>query len=247
MTVDLRILRKVDSACVEFKKQMQAIPVPTVEEEGTFYHIITVLADAATENYSVLRRSFEVDDQLRMAWSCRNLLEISLIAEWVLLSKTNAVAFASDRLIDAVEIGKCLKRLAGSLKAWVDSTDQSPDVLSAATLIDYDEIIQQFTTELQRAGVKREKPKKIADVARELQRVDDYEAMNKLCSKFVHPTSWSLFTAEAGSARFPDAGELFMMCGAQYFSAVFAAILPHYRKWGLRHKAPEKWGAAFTP
>jgi hypothetical protein len=50
--------------------------------------------------------------------------------------------------------------------------------------------------------------------------------MNKICSEFVHPTAWSLFTADIGSERFPEARGVFYGCGAQYFAAVFAEIAP---------------------
>ncbi len=65
---------------------------------------------------------------------------------------------------------------------------------------------------------------------------EDYETMNQVCSKFVHPTAWSILTEDIGSERFPDADELFYTCGAQYFATVMAEIMPHIRQWGLRHK-----------
>jgi hypothetical protein len=60
--------------------------------------------------------------------------------------------------------------------------------------------------------------------------------MNQVCSKFVHPTAWSIFTAEFGSARFREGSEIFYITGAQYFSIAIAEIMPHIRKYGLKHK-----------
>ena len=49
--------------------------------------------------------------QVTLAWACRNLLEIAVFSKYVLLSEKNAMEFAADRLIDALEIGVTLKKL----------------------------------------------------------------------------------------------------------------------------------------
>jgi hypothetical protein len=149
------------------------------------------------------------------------------------LSKTNADDFAADRLIDGVEIGKCLKRLEEVAKR----NDPAPETsVSQSPGSPYDSIVQQYTTELNSEGITRAKPTRMVDIAQSLKMTEEYECVNKLCSKFVHPTAWSLFTAESGAARFPEAGEIFFVCGAQYFASVFAEFLPHIRRWGLHHK-----------
>jgi hypothetical protein len=101
-----------------------------------------------------------------------------------------------------------------------------------------DEIIERYTKLLAHEQVSRRRPLKISELARSVGLGDVYEGMNKLCSKLVHPTAWSLFTAEVGSERFPEVTEIFLVYGALYYGMVLAEFLPHVRQWGLRHKPP---------
>jgi hypothetical protein len=45
-----------------------------------------------------------------------------------------------------------------------------------------------------------------------------------------------LFTADIGSARFPEARDIFYGCGAQYFATVCVEITAHIKNWGLKYK-----------
>ena len=85
-------------------------------------------------------------------------------------------------------------------------------------------------------GITRTRFLNTKDLAGQVGLQDDYETMNQVCSKFVHPTAWSIFIAELGSARFPDARDIFYTCGAKYSATVMTEIMPHIRQWGLRHK-----------
>jgi hypothetical protein len=101
-----------------------------------------------------------------------------------------------------------------------------------------DEIIDKYTKLLAQEQVSRRRPLKVVELARSVDLGDAYDGMNKLCSKLVHPTAWSLFTAEVRSERFPEVSEIFLVYGAQYYAMVLAEFRPHVRQWGLRHKPP---------
>lgn len=219
--------------------QLRAIPIPTDEVSGRFYHIMSVLTDAARSNYQALRKAHRCDDQIVMAWACRNLLEITVFSKYVLQSEQNANEFAADRLIDAVEIGTALKKLQDLINREIAAEggtvagQQIQETLAGA-----DQIIDKYTKLLAQEQVSRQRPLKVVELARRVDLGDAYDGMNKLCSKLVHPTAWSLFTAEVGSERFPEVSEIFLVYGAQYYSMVLAEFLPHIRQWGLRHKSP---------
>ena len=99
-----------------------------------------------------------------------------------------------------------------------------------------DAVIDSFTRQMSDEGITRTKFLAIRDLAEQVGMLEVYDTMNKVCSKFVHPTAWSLLTADIGSARFPEARDILYGCGAEYFMTVFAEIAPHIRKWGLHHK-----------
>lgn len=172
-----------------------------------------------------------------MAWACRNLLEITVFSKYVLLSEQNAREFAADRLIDAVEIGTALKKLQDLINREIAAEGGAvAGQQMQETPVGADQIIDKYTKLLDQERVVRRVPLKMVRLARSVGLGDAYEGMNKLCSKLVHPTAWSLFTAEVGSERFPEVSEIFLVYGAFYYGMVLAEFLPHVRRWGLRHK-----------
>lgn len=233
-------IQKLDEQIATCDATLRAMPGPTDEEGGRFCHIMLVLVDAAQENYRKLREAFSADNQIEMAWACRNLLEIAIFSKYVLISPEKATEFADDRLIDALQIGIALRKLEqDARKARLSSLGGKNDEFqNEDDPYDADKIIADFTRQLEIAGVSRRKPLRVLDLAKIVEMDDEYAAMNKVSSKLVHPTAWSLFTAEARSKHFPGASEIIFMCGALYTSIVYGEFLPHIRKWGLRHGPP---------
>ena len=222
MSIEPALISKTDDAFSQFDAFTRALH-PTDEETGRFYHIVSALSDATKANYATLRRAFENDEQILLAWSCRNLLELAIFTKFVIASKANADEFAADRLIDGVQIANSLKKLERHL---------NPSLTTST----FDSVIQRFTLQMNLDRVTRTKFLSIRDLASQVGMLEEFETMNKVCSKFVHPTSWSLLTADIGSERFPEARDVFFGCGAEYFATIFAEIAPHIRKWGLKHK-----------
>jgi hypothetical protein len=66
--------------------------------------------------------------------------------------------------------------------------------------------------------------------------IEEFDCLNKVCSKFVHPTVWSILTEDIGSARFPDARELFYAFGANYLMDIYVRFKEHIETNGLKHK-----------
>lgn len=222
MPIDPQVILGSDRLSTEFESFLVGL-APTDEKTGRFYHIVTSIGVAALSNYRMLRAAFEEDQQTHMAWSCRNLLELAIFAKYTMESEPNALDFAADRLIDGLQMAEALKDLEATLNPALQS---SPfDALSA-----------RFTLQIQQEGITRTSFKKTSDLASLVGLQGEYRAVNKVASKFVHPTAWALLTADQGSARFPDARELFWGCGALYFATVCAEFMPHIRQYGLRHK-----------
>ena len=103
MSIEPLLLKKTDEALQNFEAFMRSLPIPTDEQTGRFYHIVTALSDAVQANYVVLRKALDDDDQTLMAWSCRNLLELAIFTKFALASKANADEFASSRPADRRE------------------------------------------------------------------------------------------------------------------------------------------------
>jgi Family of unknown function (DUF5677) len=222
MVANVGLLRIGDTALRGFEDFMRPL-FPSDEESGRFFHVVSVLSDAAMSNYRDLRKAFLGDQQTLAAWSCRNLHEIAIFTKFALSSKENAAEFAADRLIDGHQIGTALKSLELALNPGL-------------TVSALDPVIESFATQMKNEGVTRQKYLSTEKLAQQVGMRAEYETLNRLCSKFVHPTAWSLFTSDVALERFPGACEIFYGNGALHFTSVFATIAPHVRQWGLRHK-----------
>jgi hypothetical protein len=199
-------------------------PQNVTEENSKFCQVVLALCTAAESNYEKLRESYDKADYVSLALSCRNLLEVAIFTQFVLQSKANADEFAADRLIDTADI-------AISLKSLVSQLQPSGDVA------DLDEAIRLCHKQVAEEGVSRDKYLRTSQLATKLNMRAEYDSMNTLCSKFVHPTSWSLFNLSEVATQFPIARELLFSVGAKYLAMVYAEVRPHITKYGLQHKA----------
>ena len=161
---------------------------------------------------------------MSLALSCRNLLELAIFAHFVLQCKANADEFAADRLIDTADIANSLKSLVSQLEPTGDTAD-------------LDKVIRLCHKQIAEEGVNRDRYLRTSQLATKFNMRSEYDSMNTLCSKFVHPSSWSLFNLSEASTQFPIARELLFSVGAKYMAMVYAEVRPHITKYGLRHKA----------
>ncbi|MDR3728044.1 MAG: hypothetical protein P4K86_13475 [Terracidiphilus sp.] len=220
--IEPELVRQADEAFQVFDNFIRSLR-PTDEEAGRFYHVISALSSSAKTNYVTLRQAFEDDEQTLMAWSCRNLLELAIYTKFALSSKANADEFVAARLFDVLQIGTSLRELELYL---------NPELMVST----FDGLIDRSKKQMKEEGITPTKFLDARELARKVGMLEVYSTMNKVCSKFVHPTAWSLLTADIGTERFPEARDVFYVCGTEYFMTIFAEINPHVRKWGLKHK-----------
>ena len=112
--MDASILKKIDDGFADFQSFVVSRLNPSLvkdEEAGRFLYVTLSLCQVAEENFTMLRRAYEQHDDAKMAWGCRNLLEILVFTRFALKCKENAEEFAADRLIDALEIATTLRKL----------------------------------------------------------------------------------------------------------------------------------------
>jgi hypothetical protein len=218
MTIDPRAIQQWDAMMTELDKLIHQHE-PVIEQEGSFLHIIEAISAEAVDNYHSLRQAYFNDAQTPIAWACRNLLELAVFAEFVIESNSNAKTFAEDRLIDGHQIDVLVQRL----EEWggVSSHAQATVDLYVKQIKSENIARTDFTPvhQMAKGGLKKE-----------------FSTVNKLCSKLVHPTAWSLLTNDKKAERFPQASEILFVFGAKYFMTLCAAFMPHIRQYGLRPK-----------
>jgi hypothetical protein len=221
-----QLVSGVDDSARRFTVLIDSLPIPTDEESGRFYHITTGLSRTALKNYDLLRRAFEDDAQDYLAWACRNLLEVTVFMRSVLSSKAKADEFASHRWIDGIEVVERLKKL---------------DLLMnpGLTVSAFDAKLRDFNQQMAADGVVRTAHLITRDWAKAAGMVEEFDCLNKVCSKFVHPTVWSILTEDIGSARFPDARDLFYGFGANYLMDIYVRVKEHVEAHGLKYESTQ--------
>jgi len=225
--MDPTIRAKFDTAYMEFQRWTSSTFGPAkvqTEEEGNFLSTVTALCYGADQNYKALCQAYDQQDQTRVAWACRNLMEIAIYAKFALESKKNAEEFAADRLIDGRDITLALQKIVAELNP------QHPDP-------DLDASLKSIEQQMASEGVTRTQFLRIGYLAKQVGLKDEYENLNLVCSKFVHPTAWSLFAFDELPSKLPASGEILFAYGAKYLATVHAEIRPHVKKYGFRHKA----------
>ena len=62
----------------------------------------------------------------------------------------------------------------------------------------------------------------------------DYDCMNRVCSKLVHPTAWSTLAVNKGENACTQARPILFQEGARYGCMLYEAIKEHHSKHGMR-------------
>jgi hypothetical protein len=193
---------------------------PIDDENYFFFEIVRELVDASLTNYQELRRGFVEGNNPLLAWACRNLLELIIFLKFVLHSGDNARRFGDDRLVDGSELVRALR----DLELHYDP-NASTGILDDAL----DQMQRQMSTE----SITASKHLEVRRLAEMVGLKEDYAAVNRVCSKLVHPTSWSVLAMNKGTNSFPGAGELLFLYGVGYLAQITIATREHNVKQGM--------------
>lgn len=215
-----KLIGLTDITLREFDRLWSGVPTPTVSSQGQVFHVLTALATSARINVVSLLRSYYIDAQDGTASACRNLLELGIFTKYVLKSRDNLLEFAADRLIDGLQLAEGLKAIDQQL---------NPGTTSSIA----DQAIAAFSAQILSENISRKKYLRTEDIAEVVGMKSEYASLNRVCSKFVHPTSWSLLTLDRSLERFPFACDLFLGQGSMRFAGLCADMKSHLRNHGL--------------
>jgi hypothetical protein len=188
-----------------------------------FFNTITALLRGLGREYRYLNIGYAKDGRL-LAWACRNLLEIDLYTEYSLRSEANASAFADDQILDALDIFSAFKKwlMVGDPNGTTPTLD--------ATIASIDHVRAQL-------GVTRSKYLKTEDIAKSLNRLEEYKHFNKVSSKLIHPTAYSILAAQQESAQLLLKPYLYR-AGTFYLTTAYKFVRNHVEKLGTAPPSP---------
>ncbi|HEY5028848.1 MAG TPA: hypothetical protein VIK39_10600 [Candidatus Angelobacter sp.] len=154
-------------------------------------------------NAADLERAYVENRTSTLAYTARNLLELSIWVDYCNLSNTHAKAFWDDVARDLFGLSKAIQAIA------VQETGAEIAVLTKA---------QDRMTKFANAkfGIKNlaDDFKRVAKAAEELGREKSFVARNKAFSKFAHPTAWAVNSVLSGDAD-KDIREMFLLDGVE--------------------------------
>jgi hypothetical protein len=156
---------------------------PKRHDEMWYGELFADLCFRVFHEYSALKEAYVAvppnEDLALLSWRARNLLELSVWATFCAADRNNARQFF-------VDLGRDANNLLKAFQTWGEATNQSPDwfqlgldardgVANAALARGVASIDGQFT--------------RVADAAGTVGIGHDFTLMNKLLSKFAHPTA----------------------------------------------------------
>jgi hypothetical protein len=212
--VDLELTSEAFHRIQEFGVWLQNQPTQTI----WFQNTLICLLSALLREHRSLTVGFKKSTSL-LAWACRNMLELNIYAKYVSLNGSNAKAFADDMWIDAIEI-------FSSFRTWAKFHDPS------AVMPELDQTIENFQSQKTNQGVTRSSYLRAQDMAVAVGFSAEYLHMNKVTSKLVHQTAFSVLTpfdqGELGNLK-----PLFFNAGIRYGIEAFDRIREYVSKYGV--------------
>jgi len=203
----------------QFGNGLRPVDVPN----GWFFQIVFELIDATLSNYDHLKAGYNQKSGHLLAWACRNLLELAVFTKFVLAREDNARRFAQDRLIDGCDIIK-------SLKALELHTDPKSDTRLL------DDALSRMQAQMAAEGVMAKKYLSTNALADIVGMKEEYLCMNRVCSKLVHPTAWSILAVNRGEDAFSQSRPILFQAGVGYGCDVYQEMKQHHAVHGMKPK-----------
>ena len=153
-----------------------------------FRNLVMGLVHSLVTQHQYLTNGYKRNSPSLLAWACRNLLELDVITRHCLRSPKNSRDFLDDMWIDAIEF---LKSSREWLQQYTEPGGQTPAP---------DEFIARYEAKKKEQGITRERHLEVRELAKAVGMEVEYQTMNRMTSKLVHQTSFSLLAFEKGSA-----------------------------------------------
>jgi hypothetical protein len=157
-----------------------------------------------------------------LAWAARNLLELNIWAQYVTQSFEQAERFYQDWVIDGSELFQ-------SLQDWRVAGGEPPDRVTWALV----ESMKKSKTD---CGLTTKTSfLRVGDVALGALK-EEFKHMNRVFSKLVHPTAWSILKMPH-HFDLKNTRRLLFTKGATYGLQVSDTLYNHYKSHGLNPPA----------
>lgn len=200
---------KIDQNVAILREWLSAVEDRAPENDEKW--LMVSMLKSAIRAHDHLRAGWNQNDSTYVAWACRNLLELRIIAKFVAPSAANRKRFVFDMFIDLKETITAQKTIAESI---------APEVVP-----DHDTLLASLQRSSANIGFSESKYIRTSDLADTLGFADVYSAMRKATSKLVHSSALSVLGVEQ-----EDSGQykrnVFVLAGGQYLGEMLTDLIP---------------------
>lgn len=216
MNRDAEIEKSIAQVVDDLKTLRQKIADVEVPDEQTWFRNLLVgILNCAATDYRTVEIGVEKLAALA-AWGCRNLLELNVLAEYVLTSEENAVAIQGDLVLDAKEFYEAVsKSHVAAHRQYLDALSELANQEQGVLKAKLEEVLERDTklgpqtgeSDAEAEGFRQfqlsmglkpnAKPKMAGEIADLLQQKADFGPLNKICSKLMHRTALSIASSTA--------------------------------------------------
>jgi hypothetical protein len=86
-------------------------------------------------------------------------------------------------------------------------------------------------------GIKEKGPLRASDIANDVGLHEEYKALNKVCSKLVHSTGWSVLAMKVGEDKYPQIRDTVFGCGVGSLAQIYMEIYDYNGSQGMKPNA----------
>jgi hypothetical protein len=153
------------------------------------------------------------------------LLELKIITAYVLTSKANAERFINDMYPDGIEFFEAIVRLQErNSKEHGIPVDSTPARTTISTL---------SAEKLKRGLTAKDKHLEMGDMADAVGLLPEYLDVNRICSKLVHRTAFSVLAFD-GTGEFAYVAPSMFHVGSRYGLQVWEMLKAHINTHGMK-------------
>jgi hypothetical protein len=190
---DIELAEKAFKEIADFGNWMQTQPT----QSPWFFNVLVSLVAALDREYRSVtvgrRKSLSL-----LAWGCRNMLELNIWTKYALQSGAQARSLLDDYIVDSIE-------MFGAFGSWLKFHGGSTDGVEST--------LTGLHAEAARRDVTRFKHLKMREIAEAVNFTEEYTHVNRVTSKLVHSTGFSVMVL-------PDQDRLDMLKFVLFESAV---------------------------
>jgi len=170
------------------------------------------------------------------AWACRNLLETHVQVRYVLTSAENAKSYGDDAWVDQIQLLQAFRVWADILGTKLAQHIADFGLTNEQTLFTaaLDESIGKLKIEKINEGVAKDSYVSVQAMAAHVGMQEEFKHINKLTSKLVHPTAYSVLVAADWMPRvLPNIDEILIHSGSINCVEALQGLERHIKEKGL--------------